>query len=209
MKDNHLSEALLKAIEPETQALIFDLDGTLVDSNPAHYAAWKDACNKFGMQYPKHRFFEFAGLPSTKIADEIIALYPEKKDFPAKKLADAKEKAFDRYQEQIRPNAPVVSLLKEFYKKLPMALGTGRIRSSTMRTLEVLSLKNYFDVIVTADDVSRFKPDPETFLKCAVSMNIDPNFCIVFEDAERGLTAAIQAGMKVVNVRKFLGPEKL
>ena len=58
MKDNNTSEALLKTIDPETQALIFDLDGTLVDSNPAHYAAWEDACNKFGMQYPKHRFFE-------------------------------------------------------------------------------------------------------------------------------------------------------
>lgn len=210
MTSKEIAEQLEKTIDTSTQALIFDLDGTLVDSNPAHLAAWTEACTKYGLTYPKEKFFFFAGLPSTKIAAMILELHPDSSQaINPDRVAAEKEHAFEKYQTLIKPIEPVVALLKKYHGKLPTALGTGRIRTSTMRTLEVLGLTGYLDTVVTADDVTAYKPAPDTFLKCADILKVDPAHCIVFEDAERGIDAGKNAGMNVVNVRHWLGPEVL
>ena len=85
-----------------------------------------------------------------------------------------------------------------------MAVGTGASRRSTELQLETLQLKGYFDVIVTADDVDRHKPNPDTFLKCAQLMNVSPEDCVVFEDGELGMQAARKAGMSLIDVRPYL-----
>ncbi|NOY37165.1 MAG: HAD-IA family hydrolase [Chlorobi bacterium] len=210
MTVKEIAAKLEKAITPLTAALIFDLDGTLVDSNPAHLAAWNKACSKYGISYPKEKFFYFAGLPSTIIASEILKSYPDAiKHINPEDIAAVKEEAFEHYQHKIKPIEPVLKILKTYKPRLPIALGTGRIKTSTMSTLNTLELTTLFDVIVTADDVCAYKPAPDTFLKCAELLGADPVRCLVFEDAERGVTAAENAGMQVVNVRTWLGPEKL
>jgi len=84
-----------------------------------------------------------------------------------------------------------------------MAVGTGGHREAVERTLEITGLRQYFDIVVTANDVNAFKPDPETFLKCARLMNVEPRFIEVFEDAELGIQAARNAGMMVTDVRSW------
>jgi HAD superfamily hydrolase (TIGR01509 family) len=84
-----------------------------------------------------------------------------------------------------------------------MSVGTGGHRDAVERTLEITGLKKYFDIIVTANDVGSYKPDPETFLKCAELMKVDPPYVEVFEDSELGIQAAHNAGMIVTDVRSW------
>jgi HAD superfamily hydrolase (TIGR01509 family) len=82
-----------------------------------------------------------------------------------------------------------------------MAVGTGGHREAVERTLEVTGMRKYFEIVVTANDVERHKPYPDTFLKCASMMNVDPKFIEVFEDGDLGIEAAIKAGMIATDVR--------
>ena len=84
-----------------------------------------------------------------------------------------------------------------------MAVGTGGHREAVERTLEITALRKYFTIIVTANDVESFKPHPETFLRCAGLMNVEPSLIEVFEDGELGIEAAIKAGMHVTDVRSW------
>ena len=99
---------------------------------------------------------------------------------------------------------PVFKIVKENHGKLPMALGTGEYREIALVNIRITGLDRYFDKIVTADDVTKSKPDPETFLKCAALINVPPEFCQVFEDGGAGLEAARRAGMIVTDVRPFI-----
>src|SRR5664280_1305041 len=100
-------------------------------------------------------------------------------------------------------NIPVVNIVKKYSGLLPMAVGTGGHREAVERTLEITGLREYFDIIVTANDVDNFKPHPETFLKCAELMKVDPEFIEVFEDGDLGLRAAEMAGMIATDVRSW------
>jgi HAD superfamily hydrolase (TIGR01509 family) len=84
-----------------------------------------------------------------------------------------------------------------------MAVGSGGHREAVIRTLEITGLRKYFDIIVTANDVDNFKPHPETFLKCAELMNVDPAHIEVFEDGDLGIEAARMAGMVATDVRSW------
>jgi HAD superfamily hydrolase (TIGR01509 family) len=84
-----------------------------------------------------------------------------------------------------------------------MAVGTGGHREAVERTLDITDLRKYFDIIITANDVENYKPHPETFLKCAALMNINPEFVEVFEDGDLGIKAALNAGMQVTDVRSW------
>jgi HAD superfamily hydrolase (TIGR01509 family) len=84
-----------------------------------------------------------------------------------------------------------------------MAVGTGGHREAVERTLEITDLRQYFNIIITANDVNNFKPHPETFLKCAEQMKIEPEFIEVFEDGDLGIEAAINAGMLATDVRSW------
>ena len=84
-----------------------------------------------------------------------------------------------------------------------MAVGTGGHREAVERTLEITDLRKYFSIIVTANDVENFKPHPETFLKCAAMMKVEPEYIEVFEDSELGIAAGVEAGMFVTDVRSW------
>ena len=103
----------------------------------------------------------------------------------------------------VKPIGPVVDIVKEYHGTLPMAVGTGGHREAVERTLEITGLREYFDIIVTANDVNSFKPHPETFLKCAELMEVEPEFIDVFEDGELGIEAAKKAGMNAIDVRSW------
>ena len=85
-----------------------------------------------------------------------------------------------------------------------MCVGTGAIREAALRTLSAIGMSDYFDIVVTADDVSKHKPDPETFLVCAKRMGSDPSKIEVFEDGDLGLEAASNAGMTPVDIRPWI-----
>lgn len=194
---------MLYDIKKGAKGLIFDLDGTLADSMPHHFAGWEVACHKFGAFIDKSFLRKHTGQPGWIIASEVIDRNGLKGRVTADEILNEKLKQFYSIQHLVKPIEPVAEIVRKYHGKLPMAVGTGGHREAVERTLEVTGLRKYFDIIVTANDVENFKPHPETFLKCASMMNIDPSDIEVFEDGDLGIDAAKSAGMMVTDVRSW------
>jgi len=190
-------------IKPGVRGLIFDLDGTLADSMPFHFQGWKKACQKFGATIDPAFLRKHTGSPGWIIADEIIKENNLNGSVSVEQIIEEKLKEFYKQQQYVKPIKPVVDIVKKYHGVLPMAVGTGGHRIAVERTLEVTALRQYFDIVITANDVENFKPHPETFLKCAELMHVDPQYIEVFEDGDLGIEAAIEAGMIVTDVRSW------
>jgi len=190
-------------IQPGTKGLIFDLDGTLVDSMPVHFDGWKKACEKFGAHIDPAFLRFHTGSPGWAIAAAIIEHSGLNGNVTVDEILKVKLEEFYKVQHLIKPVEPVADIARKYFGILPMAIGTGGHRAAVERTLEVTGMKKYFDVIVTANDVTNFKPYPDTFLKCAELMKVDPAFVEVFEDGDLGLEAAKRAGMIATDVRSW------
>jgi len=189
-------------IDKNAKGLIFDMDGTLADSMPIHFKAWKLTAAENGFEYTEKQFLETAGMPTHKIVPVInkelhLNLDPEK-------FSRRKEELFLENIKDIKLIQPVANIVIEYHNRLPISIGTGGKKEIAKLTLKMLGFDKYFDIIVSAEDVENHKPDPDTFLKCAELMKIDPEFCQVFEDGEMGLIAAEKAGMIVTDIRPYL-----
>ncbi|HZL11973.1 MAG TPA: HAD-IA family hydrolase [Prolixibacteraceae bacterium] len=189
-------------IHPRAKALIFDLDGTLSDSLPVHIASWHSVCKKLNCTFDEHILIEMTGMPTISFAERIKKEQNLSED--AEVIVRMKQEEFWRTINNIKPHEAVMDLMKNAHGKIPMAVGTGASRTSAMLQMKELMIDHFFDFIVTADDVSKHKPEPETFLKCAELMKVDPQFCQVFEDGELGMQAAQTAGMLLTDVRPFV-----
>lgn len=189
-------------VHSEARALIFDLDGTLSDSLPVHVATWNDVGEKYGFTFDPQIVMEMTGRPTLEFAERIVRQY--NLDADPHEIVRFKQQSFWDKAHLLRPVEEVVEIMKRMHGKLPMAVGTGASRRSAEVQLDTLGLKNYFDVVVAADDVDRHKPHPDTFLKCAALMGIEPGYCQVFEDGDLGIEAAKKAGMMVTDIRPFI-----
>jgi len=183
--------------------LIFDLDGTLADTMPYHFEGWEKACKKYGAHIDNSFLRKHTGSPGWLIADEIIKNCGLTGKVTSEQIVNEKLLEFYKVQHLVKPIEPVVDVVKEYFGILPMAVGTGGHREAVERTLEITDLRKYFDIIVTANDVNSFKPHPETFLKCAELMDVEPQFIDVFEDGDLGIEAAKKAGMNAIDVRSW------
>lgn len=189
-------------INQNTKALIFDLDGTLADTMPTHYIAWKSTLSAYGIDFPENLFYSWAGRSSKKIVEMLNEMHgtnmiPEKVDHD-------KEQAFLSYIHTMKPIENVLNIAKKYHGILPMAIGTGGIPEVVNLTLKTIGADHLFDIIVTAHDVQNHKPAPDTFLLGAKRMGVEPQFCQVFEDANLGVEAAKSAGMMVTDIRDYL-----
>ncbi len=189
-------------VHPKTKALIFDLDGTLSDSLPVHMATWNKLGDKYGFTFDPKILLEMTGRPTIEFAERVVEQYglTEKPE----KLVKMKQESFWEMANLLKPVDEVVSIVKANYGKMPMAVGTGASRRSAEVQLKELNLAKYFVAIVSANDVTKHKPEPETFLECARLMGVEPQFCQVFEDGDLGIAAAKNAGMMVTDVRPFI-----
>jgi len=189
-------------IDPKAKALIFDLDGTLSDSLPVHLETWRRICDKMGCTFDERILTEMTGMATISFAERLKR--EQHLDIDAKEIARMKQADFWENIYKVKPNIPVADVVKRYHNVLPMAVGTGASRKSAELQLETIHLRDYFDVIVSADDVENHKPAPDTFLKCAQMMHVAAGDCIVFEDGELGMQAARSAGMMLIDVRPYL-----
>lgn len=190
-------------ITPGVKGLIFDLDGTLVDSMPIHFDGWKKACDRFGAHIDPDFLRFHTGSPGWAIATAIIETSGLNGIVAVDQIMKVKLEEFYKSQHLIKPIEPVAEIVRKYYGRLPMAVGTGGHREAVERTLEVTGMRKYFDIVMTANDVVNYKPHPETFLKCAEMMNIEPQLIEVFEDGDLGIEAAVRAGMVATDVRNW------
>ena len=189
-------------ITPGAKALIFDLDGTLANTMPWHYQAWQKACVRFGIKMDTD-FFRPTRGPGWQIAEDIIEHNGMTGKISPEEILQVKLEEFYAIQHNVTPIVPVIALVQKYYGNLPMSVGTGGHREAVEKTLEIIGIRQYFDIIVTANDVKNHKPHPETFLRCAELMKVDPADCEVFEDGDLGIEAARRAGMIATDVRTW------
>jgi beta-phosphoglucomutase family hydrolase len=188
-------------IQSGAKALIFDLDGTLADSIPVHIECWNKTCQTFHYHFPVDMMIKMTGMPTRRFAEYI------KQDsgcsLSVDEIMNLKQSNFYQLVHTIKPVEKMAIFVKEHHGRIPMSIGTGGGKRSSRQILETIGLSKYFDILVTADDVTHHKPEPDTFLKCAEMMGVAPKFCQVFEDGEMGMRAARAAGMMVTDVRQY------
>ena len=188
-------------IAPVIPALIFDCDGTLADTMPAHYQAWQEILQPLGMKFPVDRFYAMGGVPTDKIVVFLANEAGQPVDVDA--LVKAKSEAFVRKMTEIRPIEKVVEIARQARGKQPMAVASGGTRPMVEMTLAKIGVLEWFKVVVTAEDTARHKPEPDVFLEAARQLAVDPTSCTVYEDTDLGIEAARRAGMRWVDVRRM------
>ncbi|WP_109831540.1 HAD family hydrolase [Reichenbachiella versicolor] len=185
------------------KGLIFDLDGTIIDSMPLHFKAYNYCLEPYGIKYDEETFFSRGGIP-TKDTLLMIAKDNGIEDFDLEEVIKRKREYVDTKIDQMKLIEPTMEVIKAYQSILPMAVGTGSNRKTVTAMFEMFDLNKYFEHSVTATDVQNFKPHPETFLKAAELIDIDPKDCLVFEDGKPGMEAAISAGMKVIDITQYV-----
>jgi beta-phosphoglucomutase family hydrolase len=189
-------------IGDDVRGLVFDCDGTIADTMPLHYEAWVAALGEHGVEFPEAMFYEMAGIPTARIIEILNERHGH--HMPVQATADYKEELYVKLIPRVRPIEPVVALVERYAGRLPMAVATGGTRAICTKTLASLDLLKHFREIVTADDVKNGKPAPDIFLEAARRIGVPPGECVAFEDADLGVRAARDAGMRVVDVRGWV-----
>lgn len=189
------------------RGIIFDCDGTLVDSMPIHFLAWYKTMQRYGMELPEDRFYALGGMPSHRIIEMLAA--EQSVEVDAIHAAHEKEQAFLDLIHLLKPIEPVMAVAREHRGRKPIAVASGGFRRIIHHQLELVQCIDWFDAIVTAEDTQRHKPEPDVFLEAARQLGVDASECIVFEDADLGVEAAKRAGMKCIDVREFYQPTRI
>ena len=182
----------------EFHAYLFDCDGTIADSMPLHYVAWRDALAAWNCTFSEDLFYAWAGFSVAK----IISLLSEKHGLkmPVEEVARRKEELYLESLPHLRAVPEVLEHINLQYGRIPLAVVSGSTRESVSASLHSLRLVDKFETLVCAGDYKKGKPDPEAFLIAAARLNVKPESCLVFEDGELGILAAKAAGMASVKV---------
>ncbi|VEI74128.1 Phosphatase YqaB [Mannheimia haemolytica] len=191
---------LAQTIIDQYDALIFDMDGTLIDTMPSHAKAWEKVGEVLGYPINPKPMYELSGSTTFVIAREIM----QRSNIPEHYFEQVVQLKREFGIEMVLANAtllPAFEIIKANVGKKPMAIGTGSHRAMVELLDQKFNLRQYVSVIVDSDDVSNHKPAPETFLKCAEKLGIAPHRCLVFEDANLGVQAALNGNMDVFDVR--------
>ena len=189
-------------VEKNIKALIFDCDGTLVDSMPLHFETWRETFEEYGREYPHTFIDDRKGMPVTEVLRQYNKHHND--DLPVDEFIKRREeKALERLH-NVKPVDVVVDVARRYHGVLPLAVCSGSVLKSVMISLKAIGLEDYFDEIITADDKFPPKPAPDMFLEAARRLNVKPDECQVFEDGDTGVQAALSAGMAVTDIRKHL-----
>jgi beta-phosphoglucomutase family hydrolase len=186
-------------------ALIFDCDGTLVDTMPTHYLAWSAALEAQGAHFPEDRFYTMGGMPTTEIIKVLNKEYGYTMDVDF--THHDKERRFLEMVESVIEITAVMDIVRAHHGKVPMAVASGGTRIVVDRILEAAGLRKYFDAVVTTDDVLHSKPAPDIFLKAAELLGAKPEDCIVYEDGVPGIEAAKRANIRCIDIRVLFTTE--
>lgn len=192
-----------KLLRGEPKGLIFDLDGTLIDSLELNWQAMDAAMRGEGIVIAREEFIDMTGRSIEEIVDILVRRHG-RPGANRDAIVRRKREIANSHADDVREIKLVADVARTCHGKLPMSVGTGSDRHRATLMLASTGLLPLFDHIVAADDVERHKPEPDTFIRCAELMGLHPADCQVFEDGDMGLEAARRAGMTCVDVRPFL-----
>lgn len=180
------------------RAYLFDCDGTIADSMPLHYIAWKKALAEWNCTFDRDIFYSWGGKPVRKIVADLNQLHGLQ--MPVEMLASRKEAFYLEQLPMLKVVPAVLEHIEAQHGRIPFAVVSGSRRDSVVSSLTVLKLIDKFDTLVCAEDYKHGKPAPEAFLLAASRLGIAPADCLVFEDTDLGIRAATAAGMASVKV---------
>ena len=204
----------LPKVTNKIKAVVFDMDGVVIDSEPNHYRAICEAIGE-GMTLSYDDFLgRFAGRDERyamgKMAEELGIDYDENL---FREWSNRKAEAYARFvSENAIPMPGAVEFVESVASELPVGLATGSRRSDVNTALAVLAdgrLEGIFQTIVTSEDVPKPKPHPATYAKAVENLGFEPSECLAFEDSPNGILSAKGAGLRVVGISAMHGPEKL
>jgi beta-phosphoglucomutase family hydrolase len=181
--------------------IIFDCDGTLVDSMPIHYVAWVESLNHHGapFDFTEEVFYSLAGIREQDVVKMLNEQYRSAVDPDG--VAEYKFELFQKRMKEVGEIAPVADLARRAHLEgMPIAVASGSEEETVRGVLAANDLERLFEVIITPKLVKRGKPAPDMFLLAAERLGVAPEDCVVFEDGESGMQAARAAGMAAVFV---------
>jgi beta-phosphoglucomutase len=187
------------------KAVIFDLDGVIVDTAHYHFLAWKRLANEIGIDLTEADNEKLKGISRMHSLEIILGLGGGGISLSAhekEQLANKKNTWFVDYLERMAPEEifPGVKVLLLKLKERGIKVGLASSSKNARTVIQLLNIPNEFDVVVDGNMITHSKPHPEIFLLAADKLGIDPKECLVFEDAEAGVEAAIAAGMKCIGI---------
>lgn len=184
------------------KAFLYDCDGTLADNMASHKAAFVKVAAQYGIVLDDTLIDELAGWPTVLVAGEIARRYNT--TFDPLHFSQQKSSVYvEQFIEQTLPIPYVVEHLKRAVGKVKIGVVSGGSRTTVTKTLEVIGVSGYLDVLVCAGETERGKPYPDPFLLAAEKLGVKPEECMVFEDGDPGVEAAERASMKWIRVDKI------
>lgn len=190
------------------KAFIFDMDGLILDTERIAFRSYKEALKEYGYDFTEAFFLTLVGT-NVKLTKELC-LNRYGSWFPFDLLHENHNKITDNYiKENGVPLKEGVNELIDYLKEndYKIALATSSDREKAEYLLESVKIKDKFDYIICGNDIVNSKPNPEIFLKVAESLKVEPKECVVIEDSKAGVQAAVNAGMKAINVPDMKKPD--
>ena len=188
------------------RGLIFDCDGTVLDTMEWYYPSWEATCTNHGIRIDRAKFYSCAGIPVRGIFAKLL----EEQGITGLNIDDLMAEKRAIVEERRKVSVPgridcVCEIVMANHGKLPMAIASSGIKSHVIQGLKENGLLDYFDAVVTHEDVpeGRNKPAPDIFLLAAERIGVDPSFCRGYEDADVGMESLRAAGMDAVDVRRM------
>ena len=187
------------------KACLFDLDGVVVDTARYHYLAWKKIAHRLGINFSENDNERLKGVSRMQSLDILLEIGKIKVNLQEKeKLATAKNNLYNSYIQKMTPDEilpGVIRFLDELHAG-GMLIALGSASKNAILILEKIQISEKFDAVIDGNKVSKAKPDPEVFLKGAIELGINPHECLVFEDAQAGINAALNAEMHIIGIGK-------
>lgn len=191
------------------KAVLFDMDGVILDSEPLHVAAFRAVIKNYGHDLSDDQYKEyFAGRTDKAGFEQYFRFISETVDLPV--IMGEKTRTYlELASDQLQPYPGVASVIRELSRSSALALVTGSLKAEVDVALKACGVEGLFNIIITAEDVNRGKPDPEGYRQAVQRLGLTPDECVVVEDSPSGIAAANAAGVAVIAVCNTHEPEEL
>lgn len=194
----------------ETQAVLFDMDGVIVDSEPLHELAFRQIFDSMGYGGDRHgiEFEHYYGKSDRALWSDFIAKHQPVQ--PIEELLEWKQNHFLKILRERQPIfPPIPDLVAALAARYPLAVASGSNHPVIDEVLALRGLRQYFSAVASVQDVARPKPFPDVFLRAAELLGVEPARCVVIEDSAAGVQAGRDAGMRVIAITNSLGADRL
>ena len=189
----------LKPVLSALDAVIFDMDGVIIDSEPLHERTASMVFNAYGMTVPENLFDAYKGRTDREVVRFMIDNHAGQ-SLDVDTLLQERRLLYESFIDELLPVADVLPFISAVAGSHPLALTTSASRQNQQLAFRKFDLDRFFDVVITSDDITRPKPDPQPYIVTAERLNADPARCVVFEDSTHGVRSALAAGCQVIAI---------